>query len=611
MSHRGMSRSSSCSISVAVMALRGLNTEFSLQCADAISNGSYASYLERRPDFSGTCWRTFFPDYIASELLTKFEGFPLGIKRDDVAIGKFHESEERCRATNQRLWRFSRAGDSTPHDVVDVILRSKRKIERILGPFSWDEAESLMDFGPGACIGLTRRHRNSWYKFGFRKPTTTGENAVLADLLIGRSPQWLKTAAPLTGESPGNFSVVRGSRITTVPKDAKSDRVIAIEPMMNMFVQKGIGGMLRHRLKRVGCDLNNQQRNQDLAREGSITGLLATLDLKQASDSIAISLVELLLPDDWVSAMKLCRSKSCILPNGVELLLRKFSSMGNGYTFELESLIFWAITHACADLLNESGLGISIYGDDIICPVGVVELLVQTLEYVGFQTNAKKSFWTGKFRESCGKHYFAGRDVTPFYLKKEVRSQEELLWLANSIRRLSHRLMGFDYGCDSRLEAAYSHVVSKIRPCYAKLSIPDGVGDGGLVRDFDESLPERHRPGKSRQGPYDGFVYQHLVRTYKEYEPGGQPSLVLSLFRLEKAVGPRSYHLHLRGAQISSWWLARAAKLGAQQGYDDGVFPVRLMPDRYTHRVVKSVVPLWADLGPWSSVFSHADPTRA
>lgn len=610
MSRRRKSRSSSCAISVAVMALRGLNTEFSLRCADLLSTGDHISYLEQRPDFSGTCWRTFFSDYIASELLNKFEGLSTNINREDVALRKFHDSEERCRATNQRLWRFSRAGDSTPHDVVDVLLRTQRKIERILGPFSWDEAESLMDFGPGASVGLTRRHRNSWYKFGLRRPTTTGENAILAELLIGSSPQWSKTSESVIGESGNRLAVVVGSRVTTVPKDAKSDRVICIEPLMNMYVQKGIGGMIRRRLKRVDCDLNSQQKNQDMAREGSVSGLLATLDLKQASDSIALSLVELLLPDDWVQAMKVCRSKSCVLPSGEVLLLRKFSSMGNGYTFELESLIFWALAKSCTDALDESGLGISIYGDDIVCPVGVVELLVRTLNYVGFETNVRKSFWTGKFRESCGKHFFSGQDVTPFYLKKEVRSQEQFLWLANSIRRLAFRLEGFGYGCDSRLEGSYRHVVSMISPSYAKLSIPDGVGDGGLVRDFDESLPVRHRPGKTRKGPYDGYVYQHLSRAYKEHEPGGQPALTLSLHRLERAGERADYHLNLRCAQFSPWWLARVTKMSAQLGYDDGVFPVRLIPDRYSYRIVKSVAPLWEDLGPWTSVFSYAVPTR-
>jgi hypothetical protein len=568
------------------MALRGLNTEFSLQCANLLEKGDHVAYLEQKPDFSRPSWGDFFPDYIAAELLKKFDGLNVNIDREAVAIEKFHESEERCRATNKRLWRFLRAGDSTPHAVVDVLLRSKRKIERILGTFSWDEAESLMDFGPGASVGLTRNRRNSWYKFGLERPTTTGENAVLADILIGMSPQWSKTAVSRNGEFGSNLEVVVGSRITTVPKDAKSDRVIAIEPLMNMYVQKGIGGCIRRRLKRVGCDLNDQRVNQRLAREGSSTGLLATLDLKQASDSVAIALVETLLPEDWVLAMKLCRSKFCVLASGEKILLQKFSSMGNGFTFELESLIFWALTKACAEALNESSLGISIYGDDIICPVGVVELLIQVLEYVGFTTNVNKSFWTGQFRESCGKHYFAGHDVTPVYLRKEVRSQEDLLMLANNIRRLANRLVGLDYGCDGRLALPYRHVVGMLEKRYAALSIPDGLGDGGLVRDFDESRPKRHRY-------YDGYVYRHLGRKYSAFKPDGQPTLTLSLHRLERA-GSRRVSSHQLLKRLP---LKRTARIGL----DEGVFPVEIIRDRYSHRIVKSVTPLWAGLGPWTT----------
>lgn len=586
MSRRSKSRSTSCAISVAVMALRGLNTEFSLQCANLLEKGDHVAYLEQKPDFSRPSWGDFFPDYIAAELLKKFDGLNVNIDREAVAIEKFHESEERCRATNKRLWRFLRAGDSTPHAVVDVLLRSKRKIERILGTFSWDEAESLMDFGPGASVGLTRNRRNSWYKFGLERPTTTGENAVLADILIGMSPQWSKTAVSRNGEFGSNLEVVVGSRITTVPKDAKSDRVIAIEPLMNMYVQKGIGGCIRRRLKRVGCDLNDQRVNQRLAREGSSTGLLATLDLKQASDSVAIALVETLLPEDWVLAMKLCRSKFCVLASGEKILLQKFSSMGNGFTFELESLIFWALTKACAEALNESSLGISIYGDDIICPVGVVELLIQVLEYVGFTTNVNKSFWTGQFRESCGKHYFAGHDVTPVYLRKEVRSQEDLLMLANNIRRLANRLVGLDYGCDGRLALPYRHVVGMLEKRYAALSIPDGLGDGGLVRDFDESRLKRHRY-------YDGYVYRHLGRKYSAFKPDGQPTLTLSLHRLERA-GSRRVSSHQLLKRLP---LKRTARIGL----DEGVFPVEIIRDRYSHRIVKSVTPLWAGLGPWTT----------
>jgi hypothetical protein len=55
---------------------------------------------------------------------------------------------------------------------------------------------------------------------------------------------------------------------------------------------------------------------------------------------------------------------------------------------------------------------VRVYGDDIIVPVEHVLSVVQTLEHFGAQVGLDKSFWTGKFRESCGKEYFNGHDVS-------------------------------------------------------------------------------------------------------------------------------------------------------------------------------------------------------
>lgn len=145
-----------------------------------------------------------------------------------------------------------------------------------------------------------------------------------------------------------------GNKVTTVPKNSKTDRVIAIEPLMNMYVQKGIGGAIRHSLRSVGINLNDQTSNQRLAREGSLQGKLATVDLSSASDSVSLLLVEELLPPDWVAAIKLCRSPCGVLPDGSVINYQKVSSMGNGFTFELESLIFWAACSSVCQYLRLS-----------------------------------------------------------------------------------------------------------------------------------------------------------------------------------------------------------------------------------------------------------------
>jgi len=55
---------------------------------------------------------------------------------------------------------------------------------------------------------------------------------------------------------------------------------------------------------------------------------------------------------------------------------------------------------------------VRVYGDDLIVPVDHVLSVVETLEAFGARVGLSKSFWTGKFRESCGKEYYDGHDVS-------------------------------------------------------------------------------------------------------------------------------------------------------------------------------------------------------
>ena len=196
-----------------------------------------------------------------------------------------------------------------------------------------------------------------------------------------------------------------------------------------MFFQKGIGGTMRERLRRIGINLNDQSLNQRLALKGSITGELATIDLSSASDSVSLGLVDFLIPEDWREAIGVTRSHFCQLPGGSFACLKKVSSMGNGFTFELESLIFYALAKAVYPT-GKTGRDISVYGDDIIVPTAGVGQLVDLLKFCGFSTNVEKSFWSGPFRESCGKHYFRGHEVTPLYVRKDVTCIDDRVWLS-------------------------------------------------------------------------------------------------------------------------------------------------------------------------------------
>lgn len=452
----------------------------------------------------------FRHDYLCHEILRKFSGSTddeSELDLDIPALQSFHDTEAVMAKVNERLNLTSK--EVHPYKGVGecAISHARLKLLRLLGPtISMVELKRSCSFSSGASFNLTRRDGSTpAHKFECRTPEVTYQCAPLFDYLISDSVIWQENIEGLV--------LVPGNRITTVPKNRKTNRTIAIEPLGNMYIQKGIGSMIRSRLKKVGINLNDQTINQEYARLGSIDGVLATVDLSAASDSISTSLCRLLLPPNWYDLIMLTRSERGILPDESSVEYEKVSSMGNGYTFELESLLFWALASSVADKDDT----ISVYGDDIIIPSRLVPDLQRIFEYVGFSLNMTKSFWTGSFRESCGKHYFSGVDVSPVYHKTNgnkpgrYRTMKHIL-LANNLRRL----IGENY--ETHYLPVYHYVVRHLSEFWQKPRIPDGVGDGALIGSLDEVLPKFGFAKRIRIGPC--FHASVLVKVADE-APGG------------------------------------------------------------------------------------------
>lgn len=257
------------------------------------------------------------------------------------------------------------------------------------------------------------------------------------------NPGWGRIGCP----SGLKYEAVRGNVMFTVPKNSEIDRPACKEPEINMYLQRAAGLTIRNRLKRVGIDLKDQSRNRELAREGSITGRYATLDLSSASDTVSTAVVKLLLPHGWFSHLDALRCKETRLPSGDWHVLQMFSSMGNGFTFELETLIFWALTRAVAYKLKRRGK-IRVFGDDIICDTQVGKALERVLAWFGFVVNVKKTFTSGPFRESCGGHYHRGVDITPVYFHERIRTMTQLIQLMNQLTEWSLRCEISVWGSD-------------------------------------------------------------------------------------------------------------------------------------------------------------------
>lgn len=383
-------------------------------------------------------------DYLEKQILTKYttsDRSTASVRREK-ALEKMMESEEQCKAINEDGYR-----KSYPH-LEAVLQKAQFFISELLGDFSFDVYKQS-SFSSGASTSRKRAQGHPYYKYHNKLPTD------VTPLAYNRAYA-LITATPLWCAYGGwhNLKLIAGNSITTVPKNNLIDRAIAKEPDLNMHMQRAFGTYIRTRLKTVGINLNDQTRNQELSRIGSLTDSLCTIDLSSASDSISTRLVWDLLPPEWFRELDILRSHYGVIRKGTKpIKWEKFSSMGNGFTFELESLIFWALTKATQEVttvLDDSVScsfphAISVYGDDIICPSYMADQLIAVLHDVGFKTNIEKTFLKGPFRESCGEHHYKGISVTPFYIRGPIDTISRVIWLLNRLRLWSATSSGI---CD-------------------------------------------------------------------------------------------------------------------------------------------------------------------
>lgn len=593
---------------------RGVGGTLECEFRTAQANGFTPFERTCKPD-AYSCADSFRRDYLLAMMLSKFDDGKSSDAKRIKALGRFAEAEDRCRQANSRLRSSADIRFKPFMSARDVLYVAQRKISRLLGDFDWNEAERGFGFGPGASTRLARRHSMPLYKYT-GQPEVTTNCADLGRTVLQYNNLWREVV--LNGQVEQDYvKVVRANRVVTVPKNAKTDRVIAIEPDLNLYIQKGLGAIIRHRLRRVGINLNDQRINQHLAWQGSVTGKLATLDLSMASDTVSSAIVEVLLPPDWLLALEQCRSPEGVLPCGRIIRYHKFSSMGNGYTFELESLIFWALCSAVIDLLGETDIGFSVYGDDLIVPTGTVGILTGLLSFCGFELNAEKSFSDGPFRESCGKHYFAGTDVTPFFVRNQPKELKDVFLLHNNVVRWCARGGQFlDSGVDGRLHALCNYLRGQAPSNWRVPRIPDGFGDGAFIGSVDETRPRLSPAGKrGYERVFESNVIQEtlLDRSRNDYGPKqGGPAILAALSFLRTRGTTRSTLSQIPVSMVGDVHLSHDRVAGQPaRGLGNQFIPEQIeqvLPsgarrerNELRDRICKIRIPItqWADLGPW------------
>lgn len=343
------------------------------------------------------------------------------------------------------------------------------------------------------------------------------------------------------------------SRVISVPKTQKTPRIIAIEPSALQYVQQGLLEAIMHNIHSgflngfIGTE--SQEPNQLLAQEGSLTGSLATLDLSEASDRVSSKLVRALMRNCPLSekAVFACRSERASVPGEGVISLSKFASMGSALCFPFEAMVF--LTIIFLGIEKEQGyqftkkselfpfLGrVRVYGDDLIIPVEYVHTVVDLLEHFGARVGRSKSFWNGKFRESCGKEYYHGHDVSIVKVRRLFPSQRQQVAELVSLIELRNQMYQFGNWVTVKwLDGKIEEIVlyyPKIEPTSPALGRHSFLGY--VSEKEDEHL---HRP----------LVKAHVVSSRSPRDPLEGPGALLKYF-LKRGVEPMFDESHLERA---------------------------------------------------------------
>jgi len=330
------------------------------------------------------------------------------------AIASFLATQDRL--ANQDLTVMN----AKSHRVLDL---AASYIAKVLGVYDDAEHRDLCRFGRKASVGVPARSACEAARWEIPISGSREQIHWFRQEIDGVECVQNYLAAQLESDPNRSiFSETSSLTLTLVPKTFKSLRSIMPNSTIGSYLSFGLGEMMRKRLKRNGYDIRTlQQRHRYLACRASLDGNLVTADLSSASDSISVALVERIFPSDWFEILNRTRIGRVALPlpdDGEETIIDSltFCTMGIGYTFPLQTLVFLALLKAIEHVTYHvrKRRTISVYGDDLIYPSSMHNNVLFYLQQFGFLINVEKTFSEGHFRESCGGDYYHGVDVRPF-----------------------------------------------------------------------------------------------------------------------------------------------------------------------------------------------------
>lgn len=413
----------------------------------------------------------------------------------------FYKAEAQCLRTNAYL-RHLEKGELDTNDckVMDFISSWRSIIKDVLGPLPkrlyprYSPGSTLSDVGSLITIPDKMSSLASCYPHS---------HSVVLHSAQGTEQE--STRAPV---------VRRANRFFTVPKDASKDRGCCVEASLNVMCQLDVGALIKRRYNgyykvRLEHAKPLHMLAAKLASEGAP---YATIDLSNASDTVAKDLVRLLLPWEWYELLESLRARATYI-DGKTVYLEKFSSMGNGFTFELETLLFRTLAQALGVGLDDC----LVFGDDIVVPVSIAPAMLLALRRFGFEPNERKTFCEGPFRESCGGDYWRGLDVRPIYLKEIPDEPQKWIALHNQLYRWDH---------DKRLHAARRYCMDQV-PLDWRYEGPNDGNDHWFYTDD----PKPHIAARSKRHQRRGIaagtpgfygkvpIPRTIVLSYKWFQP--------------------------------------------------------------------------------------------
>lgn len=381
---------------------------------------NYLAYNNTSPELAFSLQN--LKDKIVKKLIT------VDKKLEEASFSVFSEYNLRGRS-----WVIDPSSTHYPSVVVQsVIDHVALRVEQALRPLERSEDEWLLaiarrgDFGTGSSV---KTEQNYLYKTLAGKLTYSDPRTLVAYKAMCRDNIVMRAPEKERQYNYGCMNTPFGT-CTFVPKDTTKYRMVVTEPSLDMFFQRGFASFFDDALKSLfNIELPTQERiNRQLARVGSITGRLATIDSTSASDSIYLEpLTSIGVIPQWANEVISAIKSKYVTYGSRKMKLSMVGTQGCGFTFSFMTFLLASIVEGCYVIKGidaRNGSNFAVYGDDVICRSECYDLITTVMQVFGFVPNLAKSYHTGPFRESCGGDYYKGHQVRAVYIKKLDTKQD-------------------------------------------------------------------------------------------------------------------------------------------------------------------------------------------